>query len=396
MKILSFRRRHLVVGVAVCALILAIALYQALSTKSLPYTAALVERRDLELAVLAVGSLQPSQQVKVGAQVDGQIKALKVKLGDRVIKGQLLAEIDSVPSRNELRQKIANEKDLVAQKTETVAALAKAELALRRQRKLLAIDASSRQDFEAARALVDEQRARLAAFDARIEGAHAQVEIARAKLGYTQIVAPRNGEVVAIVTQEGQTVIGSQQAPEILRVADMDAMTVRAQVSEADVVRLRPGQTAYFTILSDPDERYYGKLRAIEPVPQGFLDPPGSTSGTTGGQSSKPGAAVFYNALFEVPNADRRLRISMTAQVSVLIATVRQALSIPVAALGDRIADGRHLVRVIGRDDRVVERAVHIGLNNNVNVEVREGLAQGERVVTGMADPETSTTTSQG
>ena len=391
MKIKSLRYRPLVIGVAVCATISAIVLCQLACTKSSSYTTAPVERRDLELAVLAVGSLQPSQQVKVGAQVAGQIKTLKVELGDKVIKGQLLAEIDSVPSRNELRRKIANEKDLVAQKQETIATLAKAEPALNRQRNLLAIDASSRQDFEAARALVHEQRARLTALDARIEGAHAEVEIARANLGYTQIVAPRNGEVVAIVTQEGQTVIASQQAPEILRLADMDSMTVRAQVSEADVVRLRPGQTAYFTILGDPDKRYYGKIRAIEPVPQGFLDPPGATPGTNSGQSSKPGAAVFYNALFEVPNADRRLRISMTAQVSVLIATVRQALSIPVAALGEQIADGRHLVRVIGRDERVVERAVYVGLNNNVNVEVRKGLAQGERVVTGMAEPTTTT-----
>ncbi|PLP97905.1 efflux transporter periplasmic adaptor subunit [Cupriavidus pauculus] len=390
MKILSFRRRHLVMGLAVCVLLLAVVLSLFLSPKPLPYTTARVERRDLELAVLAVGALQPVQQVKVGARVDGQVKALKVRLGDKVRKGQLLAEIDAVASRNELGQKIANEKDLVAQRKGIVANLAKDELALRRREALLAIDAASRQDFEAARALVDGERARLVSLEAKIEGAAAEVEIARARLGYTQIVAPTDGEVVAIVTPEGQTVIASQQAPEILRLADMDEMTVRAQVSEADVGRVRPGQTAYFTILGDPDTRHYGKIRAIEPVPQGFLEAPGPAGGTMGSQGSKPGTAVFYNVLFDVPNVDRRLQIAMTAQVSILIATARQVLSIPVAALGKRIARGRHQVRVLGRDDRVAEREVRTGLNNRVNVEVCDGLAEGERVVTGLIAPTTT------
>ncbi|WP_374703303.1 efflux RND transporter periplasmic adaptor subunit [Cupriavidus pauculus] len=387
---LSFRRRHLVMGLAVCVLLLAVVLSLFLSPKPLPYTTARVERRDLELAVLAVGALQPVQQVKVGARVDGQVKALKVRLGDKVRKGQLLAEIDAVASRNELGQKIANEKDLVAQRKGIVANLAKDELALRRREALLAIDAASRQDFEAARALVDGERARLVSLEAKIEGAAAEVEIARARLGYTQIVAPTDGEVVAIVTPEGQTVIASQQAPEILRLADMDEMTVRAQVSEADVGRVRPGQTAYFTILGDPDTRHYGKIRAIEPVPQGFLEAPGPAGGTMGSQGSKPGTAVFYNVLFDVPNVDRRLQIAMTAQVSILIATARQVLSIPVAALGKRIARGRHQVRVLGRDDRVAEREVRTGLNNRVNVEVCDGLAEGERVVTGLIAPTTT------
>ena len=81
----------------------------------------------------------------------------------------------------------------------------------------------------------------------------------------------------------------------------------------------------------------------------------------------------------------------MTAQVSILIAIARQALSIPVAALGEPVDGGRHQVRVLARDNRVVDRAVHIGLNNNVSVEVRDGLAEGERVVTGTAEAQAPT-----
>lgn len=82
-------------------------------------------------------------------------------------------------------------------------------------------------------------------------------------LAYTRIVAPMAGEVVAIVAQEGQTVIAQQQAPVILKLAELDTMTIKAQVSEADVIRIYPGQPVYFTLLGEPDKRYYGKLRAL-------------------------------------------------------------------------------------------------------------------------------------
>ena len=84
----------------------------------------------------------------------------------------------------------------------------------------------------------------------------------------------------------------------ILKLADLDTMTVKAQVSEADVIRVRAGQTAYFTILGEPDKRHYGKLRAIEPAPQNYAEAQSARRRYRRG--TKP--AVFYNALFEVPN----------------------------------------------------------------------------------------------
>ncbi|TGN98596.1 macrolide transporter subunit MacA [Burkholderia sp. USMB20] len=379
---------YVATGLAVTVLLIAFAWRWLAPDKRPQYLSAKVERGDLESAVLATGTLQAFKGVDVGAQVTGQLKSLKVKLGDKVKKGQWLAEIDPVLPKNALRQAKISEQNLVAQRRATAAQLAQAELAFRRQRQMLPDDATSRQDYEAAQATLDVQRATLASFDAQIRAARIQIETEQANVGYTRIVAPMDGEVVAIVTQEGQTVLAQQQAPVILKLADVDTMTVKAQVSEADVIRVHPGQTAYFTILGDPDKRYYGKLRAIEPAPQNFLDTQSSLAGMGGGLS-KPNTAVFYNALFEVPNPGHRLRISMTAQVSVVLETARQALSIPVAALGARAPDGRYAVRVIGANDKVVTRQVLTGLNNNVKIEVRDGLMAGERVVIGEAADDT-------
>ncbi|WP_323121290.1 efflux RND transporter periplasmic adaptor subunit [Burkholderia alba] len=381
------QRRWIGLAVGIVVLILLVVLYQHWFAKDKGplYLTAKVGRADLENAVLATGTLQAFKQVDVGAQVSGQLKSLKVKLGDKVTKGQWLAEIDPVLPQNALRQAQASEDNLIAQKRSTAAQLTQAELAFKRQQQMLPDDSTSRQDFETAQANLGVQRAALASLDAQIRSARIQIETAQANLGYTRIIAPMDGEVVAIVTQEGQTVIAQQQAPVILKLADLDTMTVKAQVSEADVIRVHPDQNAYFTILGEPDRRYYGKLRTTEPAPQNFLDSQSPMGGGMSSGAAKSNTAVFYNALFEVPNADHRLRISMTAQVNVLLGTARNALNIPVAALGTKDKDGTYPVRVLGAENKVDTRKVRTGINNSVKVEVLSGLKEGERVIIGDA-----------
>ncbi|MBR8432997.1 MULTISPECIES: macrolide transporter subunit MacA [Burkholderia] len=378
----KIRRRLTVLAISGAAIATAVvAITIATPNKHPQYLSAPVTRGDLENAVLATGALQAFRQVDVGAQVSGQLKTLKVKLGDKVTKGQWLAEIDPVISENALRQARASEESLRAQQQSTAAQLTQAELAFRRQQAMLPDDATSRESFEAARAALDVQRATLASLAAQIRSARIQIETAQANLGYTRIVAPIDGEVVAIVTQEGQTVIAQQQAPVILKLANLDTMTVKAQVSEADVIRVSAGQTAYFTSLGEPDKRHYGKLRAIEPAPQNYAD----AQSPLGGGGAKPNAAVFYNALFDVPNPEHRLRIAMTAQVNIVLGNARNALSIPAAALGEKRKDGTVAVRVLRADGSTETRHIRIGINNNVRVEVLAGLKDGERVVIGEA-----------
>ncbi|NTZ04313.1 macrolide transporter subunit MacA [Burkholderia metallica] len=375
------RRRIVLATLAVVAIAAGVTLKACTPDKRPQYLSAPVTRGDLENAVLATGALQAFRQVDVGAQVSGQLKTLKVKLGDKVTKGQWLAEIDPVISENALRQARASEESLRAQQQSTAAQLTQAELAFRRQQAMLPDDATSRESFEAAKATLDVQRATLASLAAQIRSARIQIETAQANLGYTRIVAPIDGEVVAIVTQEGQTVIAQQQAPVILKLANLDTMTVKAQVSEADVIRVNAGQTAYFTSLGEPDKRHYGKLRAIEPAPQNYADP----QSPLGGGGAKPNAAVFYNALFDVPNPEHRLRIAMTAQVNIVLGDARNALIIPAAALGEKRKDGTVAVRVLRADGSTETRHIRIGINNNVRVEVLAGLKDGERVVIGEA-----------
>lgn len=352
------------------------------------YVTAAVTRADLEQSVLASGTIEAFKLVSVGAQASGQIKALHVKLGDTVKKGQLIAEIDSLTQQNTLRDKQAALQDVRAQLDAKRAALKQAQLAFARQRDMLAQDASSRADYESAEAALDADRADIAALEAQITQASIAVDTAKVNLAYTRITAPMDGVVVAVINEEGQTVNAAQTTPTIIKLAQLDKVTVKAEISEADITKVKPGMPVYFTILGEPDHRYRTTLRAIEPAPDSISDDSttsSSSSSSSSSGSSSTSVAVYYNGLLDVPNSDGKLRISMTTQVNIVLASASDALSIPATALGARGPDGRYAVRVMDGAGRVSMRQVKIGIDNNVNAQVLEGLQAGERVVVGDA-----------
>ncbi len=350
------------------------------------FAVAEVSRADLEDSVLASGTIDAIERVSVGAQATGQLKSLKVELGDRVKKGQLVAEIDDLTQQNELRNAEAALQTRRAERAAKVATLKQAELAFKRQRMMLAADASSREAYETAEATLAVTRAEIASLDAQIAQAEIQVDTAQVNLGYTRIVSPIDGMVVAVVTKEGQTVNSIQSAPTIIKVAQVDTMTIKAQISEADVTRVKPGLPVYFTILGEPDERYRATLRAVEPAPDS-IQKDDATSSLTSSTSSSTSAAVYYNGLFDVPNPDEKLRISMTAQVFIVLGEAKDAVVVPASALGKRGKDGRYEVRVVGEGNKTETRQVRIGMNNNVQAQVLEGLEVGERVVSADSSP---------
>jgi len=346
------------------------------------FMTAKLKRGDLEITVLASGLVQSENLVSVGAQVSGQVKSLKVELGDVVQTGQLVAEIDSLPQQNNLRTRTAALIAAKAQKAAQEASLQRAELTYQRQKLMRRSEAASQADFEAAEADLKVIKANIKALDAQIEQASIAVDSAKIDLGYTKINSPIDGVVVAIITKEGQTVNANQTAPTIIMVARLDEMNIRAEISEADIVRVKPRQKAWFTILGEPDKRYPAELQSIEPAPETITQ----TSSIANAASSSS-SAVYYIGILRVPNPEGKLRISMTAEVNIILDQAKDVLLTPAAALGKKGKDGLYTVRVETASGRYEERRVKIGLNNNVQAQVLEGLTEGEKVVIGEALP---------
>lgn len=377
--------RRLILPGIILILVAGIGLFLYFRQDSKPgYITVPVSRGNIEITVLANGVVESRNLVSVGAQVSGQVQSLKVELGDRVTAGQLVAEIDSLPQQNTLKTRTAALSASLAQKEAREASLYQAELAFERQKKMLKSDAASREDYENAEANLKVLRAEISALKAEIEQAKIAVDTAQIDLGYTRITSPIDGVVVAIVTKEGQTVNANQTTPTIIKVANLEEMTIKVEISEADVIRVQPGQKVYFSILGEPGKRYPATLDFIEPAPESI-----ETESNSASSSTSTSEAIYYMGHLNVPNKEGKLRISMTTEVNIVLAEATNVLQIPAAALKSGKDKGSYIVRVAKGPKDFEERTVKVGLSDNVVAEIREGLQERERVVIGEQTAET-------
>lgn len=384
---------------------------------------AAVEKGSIEDLVTATGSLQPRDYVDVGAQVSGQLERILVEVGSVVKEGDLLAEIDAEQSAARVDASRAQLRSQGAQLLQREADLTKAERDFQRQENLMKEDATTTGALQDAQTTLDSTRAAIASLKAQMQQLQASMRVDEANLKFTKIYAPMAGTVVSISAKQGQTLNTNQQAPTILRIAELATMTVQTQVSEADVSKLQVGMKAYFTTLGGQGRRWYGELRKIEPTP------------------TVTNNVVLYNALFDVPNPNHALLTQMTAQVFFVVAEANDVLVVPMSALvmqrpqfggrapggegqaarsaaagegqaargapggnaqgprgmrqggagmgGGRPAGPRTATVMLALPDgSIEEREVKVGVSNRVHAEVLSGLKEGDSVVAGQKQPE--------
>jgi len=376
---------------------------------------ATVEIGDIENTITAAGSLQPFEFVDVGAQVNGILETLHVEIGDVVEQGQLLAEIDARIQQARVDASRASIEALEAQIEARRAALDLAKANAQRQERLMAADATSQLDYDNAITNLASAQASLVQLEKQILQSRASLESDETQLEFSRIYAPRSGTVVSIEMNEGRTINANQQAPTILRIADLDTMTVETEISEADIGSIRKGMPVYFTTLGGGERRWYSELRQILPTP--VIE----------------NNVVLYTGLFDVDNNDSSLLSDMTAQVYFVTSAARNVLTVPVGALtfsdqsggpfsgnagpGNMTDEMRQrmrelmaagggfpgsaggarntapanpgmprqaTVRVISEDGSEQVREITVGVTSRVAAEVVSGLKQGDKVVAGI------------
>ncbi|HDL8054312.1 TPA: efflux RND transporter periplasmic adaptor subunit [Yersinia enterocolitica] len=375
---LKNKKHQLMLGLFIVSLLIissVIALSNTDSQQDVPQLAETIGRGDIERNVMATGSLKPSLQVNVGAQVNGQLTKLYVKQGDRVTRGQLLAEIDPTLQQNELRKSEAELQSAQAQKQASQALLRQYLLEFRRQQTLAKEGSGVKSALEKAQAQYDSQLAQLHVNEAQIVQSQMAMETAKANLGFTRIMAPIDGEVLGIVTKEGQTIVSSQTAPTILVLANVDTMTVHTRISETDILKVSVGQPLWFYVVADPERRYDSRMDAIQEASAESL-----REDSSGSANNQQPSAVYYNGIFNIANQERLLRTSMTAQVFIITAQAKNVLRVPLSALGEQQPDKRYRVQIINGQQTSV-RWVSVGLRNAQYAEVKAGLAQGDQVL---------------
>lgn len=327
-----------------------------------------VERADLEELITAQGKLEPKEYVDVGAQVSGQLRDLHVELGDTVRRGQLIAEIDPRIYAARVEADRARLASLEAQLAEQQAQVVYARQVRDRNRALITKNAVSQEALEESESALRVAEARAASLRAQIDEARSTLAGDETNLGYTKIYAPMDGTVASQTAREGQTLNANQTAPVILQIANLGTMTVRAQVAEADVPRVRPGMAVSFTTLGSLERRWQATVRQILPTPEVIND------------------VVLYNVLADVDNRDGELMNGMSTQMFFHVASARDVPVIPTAALGRRLRDqddGASEAYEVQRlvDGRPAATPVKVGLMTRTQVEIRAGLAVGDTVI---------------
>ncbi len=282
-----------------------------------------LERGDLTVEINSTGTVKPVVEVLVGSQVSGYIKSLYADFESQVTKGQLIALIDPDTFKAKVEQAKA---DLLAAR----ANLSKAEVTLvdeirtlRRKEGLVGRDSISQSDFDAQKTKTEAAEAQVEVEKARIVQAEARLHEAELQLKYAHIEAPVTGTVTSRSMDVGQTVTAGFQTPVLFKIAeDLTRMQVYTNVDEADIGKIRVGQSATFTVPAFPEKHFSASVTQIRNEPKIEQN------------------VVTYNVILDVSNDELMLRPGMTTNVQILVSEIKNTLMLPDAALMFSPPDG--------------------------------------------------------
>lgn len=324
----------------------------------------------IEAVVAAIGTVQPRDSVDVGVQVSGQITRLHVEPGDTVEKGQLLAEIDASVLAAVVDAGRAELAMLEAQLEERQAEVTLAEYKQRRQVNLFGNGATPEDEVQTAEANLAVAQARVKQLQASIQQTQSQLKADEARLGYSRVYAPMAGTVLTIEVKEGQTLNANYQTPALLQIADLSTMRIRANVSEADIHRIRLGMPVRFNTLGNTGRIWHSEVSQILPAPPKAAEDSGDL-------------AVTYAVLFDVDNSDGALMSGMTTEADFVVTAARNVPVVPLAALLDQSPDNNdlYLAQVLLPNGVTEKRQVTVGRRDRLRAEVLTGLQPGEPLV---------------
>ena len=308
------RGRLALAGLALVVLIAAASFYFWRADRPTAYVTAAVARGPLTVTVNATGTLQPQDQVDVGAEISGRVDEVRVDYNDPVKKGQVLAIINTDQIRAQLAQAQAALNANRASVVNNEATVRETLDHRNRARALLARGGISAQDVETAEAAYDRAVASVAKAKADVENAAAQVAMFQTQLGKAQVRSPIDGVVLDRKISPGQTVAATFQTPVLFTLAsDLSMMQLAVDVDEADIGLVKEGQAARFTVDAYPQRRFDARLISLRNSPK-------SANGV-----------VTYQGVLTVDNSAMLLRPGLTATVDILVSKPRTRSWFPTA-----------------------------------------------------------------
>ena len=330
-----------------------------------------VRRQNVEKVVNATGEVKAVDLVTVGAQVSGKIEKLYVSIGQTVKMGDMIAEIDSTTQQNDVDIAKAKMSSYQAQLKAAKTSLKIAKKQYQRMQSLKKQNAASTEDLENAEDSYEAAMSKVAEIEASLKETEISLSTAETNLGYTKITAPLDGTIVSVPVKVGQTINAAMDTPTIVQIADLNQMEIYIEISEGDIGNIKPGVKVTYSVLADMNKVYETTLKSIDPALTLLTD----DQYTEVVDSSE---AIYFYGRLVVPNADGKLRIGMTTQNVIYVESAEDVLTVPAMALkGD--VDGKYVE--VRTAEGVERRPVITGVSDDLNVEIKKGVSEGEEVV---------------
>ena len=282
-----------------------------------------LEKGAIVETVTATGTITPISNIDVGTQVSGRIQEIFVDYNSQVQKGQLLALIDPSSFESNVAKEKANLEVAKAQVLVAKASRDYYKKHLERITKLNKQSYSADKELDEAQKDYDTSVAQMALYQAQVEQAQAALDYNLIQLGYTKIISPVDGMIVSKNNEAGQTVAASFETPTLFNVAeDLTKMKIEASVVEADIAKVKEGQTVEFSVDSYPDEIFTGTVTQVR------------------NEAVTNSNVVTYEVIIEVDNSDLKFKPGMTANVEIITASKNDILVSPNKALRFSIDNG--------------------------------------------------------
>jgi len=347
-----------------------------------------VKKTPIVEAVTANGKIQPEKEVKISPDVSGEIVELHVKEGDFVQKGVLLFKIKPeiyVSARERAAAAVNSSK---ARQAQVEAQMIQAELSYNRSKKLFDENTISKSDFEQAESQYKVAKAEKESALYSVKSAEASLREANENLVKTTVYSPMTGTISSLSVELGERVIGATMmtGTEVLRVADLNRMEVVVEVNENDIIRVKLGDTAEVEVDAYLDRTFKGVVTEIANSAK-------TTTITSDQVTNFEVRILILRESYEDLVSEKSpspFRPGMSASVDVFTSRKADILTVPIQAVTTRTdttkteAAGDEEIRTLvflSDGKYALARDVKTGIQDNVNIEILSGLAEGDTVI---------------
>lgn len=370
---MKIKKRYFIAILAVIGLS-GIGIAHNLIKNRITYETTPLERCTITQVVEASGTINPVNTVSVGSVVSGLIESIYVDYNSQVKKGQLLAQIDPRNFQASVEQNTAQVQNAEANMAKIQAVTEMSRKTYVRYKNLYKKNFIAKSELDQAESDYLSNKAQIASAAAQISQARANLATAKTNLGYTKIIAPVDGTIIARKIDIGQSVAASFQAPELFTIAqDLTKMQIEVSVSEADIGKVAVGQEVTYTLDGYQDSIFKGKVTQVRISPTTVSN------------------VVTYTVIVEVDNEDLKLIPGMTANVSIITHKSENVLCAPSIALKyNPNTDGTRYINQgiwILSDKKQKRVNIETGASDDTNIEIKsKELHEGDKIITGASN----------